>query len=138
MAIVNNSPWKFMLAQEREAVDKLKEMKAYDGTEQDYDLMKSVHTVKGQYSEILVRYGESREVVKLFVDKQTQLVYSTDADDRTLVNSFKAKGFSIKDSLNMAHEHKNGKSEFRYRRKYAKMTLGLTFKILEDRVSICK
>jgi conjugal transfer ATP-binding protein TraC len=109
MAIVNNSPWKFMLAQEREAVDKLKEMKAYDGTEQDYDLMKSVHTVKGQYSEILVRYGESREVVKLFVDKQTQLVYSTDADDRTLVNSFKAKGFSIKDSLNMAHEHKNGK-----------------------------
>ena len=51
MAIVNNSPWKFMLAQEPEAVDKLKELKAYDGTDQDYDLMKSVHTDKGHYSE---------------------------------------------------------------------------------------
>lgn len=106
VAIVNNSPWKFMLAQERETVDKLKELKAYDGTDQDYDLMKSVHTDKGHYSEILIRTGEQREIVKLFVDKKTQLVYSTDADDRELVNSFRNKGHSIKESLDLAHKYK--------------------------------
>ena len=106
MAIVNNSPWKFMLAQEPEAVDKLKELKAYDGTDQDYDLMKSVHTDKGHYSEILVRYGQSREIVKLFVDKETQLVYSTDPDDRELVDKFKSQGYSIKEALELANKEK--------------------------------
>lgn len=106
IAIVNNSPWKLMLSQEPETIDKLKELKVYDGTEQDYDLMKSVHTLKGHYSEIFIRYGESREIVKLFVDKRTQLIYSTDADDRTLINSFKDKGHSIAEAIELAYEHK--------------------------------
>lgn len=106
IAIVNNSPWKLMLAQEPETIDKLKELKAYDGTEQDYELMKSVHTDKGHYSEIFVRYEESREIVKLFVDKRTQLIYSTDADDRTLINSFKEKGYSISEAIDMAYKQR--------------------------------
>lgn len=106
IAIVNNSPWKLMLAQEPETIDKLKELKAYDGTDQDYELMKSVHTDKGHYSEIFVRYEESREIVKLFVDKRTQLIYSTDADDRTLITSFKDKGYSISEAIEMAYQHR--------------------------------
>lgn len=106
IAIVNNSPWKLMLAQEPETIDKLKEMKAYDGTEQDYTLMKSVHTRKGYYSELFVRYGEQKEIVKFFVDQKTQLVYSTDPDDRALIAKYKDQGYDIDEAIDRAYEEK--------------------------------
>lgn len=106
MAIVNNSPWKLLLAQEKEQIDKLEEMKAYDGTEQDFKLMKSVHTVKGYYSEILIRSGERSEIARLFVDGKTQLLYSTDADDRELLRKYKEAGYDIATATSMAYDEK--------------------------------
>lgn len=81
-------------------------MKAYDGTEQDYELMKSVHTRKGYYSELFVRYGEQKEIVKFFVDQKTQLVYSTDPDDRKPINKYKESGYDIEEAIDQAHEEK--------------------------------
>ena len=106
IAIVNNSPWKLLLEQEKEAIDKLEEMKAYDGTEQDFKLMKSVHTKKGYYSEILVRSGEQSEIVRLFVDGKTQMLYSTDADDRVLLRKYKEAGHDIVAATNLAYQEK--------------------------------
>ena len=104
IAIVNNSAWKFMLRQEPENIEKLRAEKAYDGSELDFELLKSVRTVKGEFSEIFIRLGSTKEIARLFVDKKSQLVYSTDPKDKSDIAAYRAKGMSIAEAINAVYE----------------------------------
>jgi len=108
-AIVTNSPWKLLMMQEPETIESLKKDKAYDATDSEFKLMKSVHTVKGQYSEILVRCEGQVEIVKLFVDRQRQLTYSTDPADRNAINNYLRKGFSRTQAIEQVYQDETGK-----------------------------
>lgn len=115
VAIVNNSAWKIMLRQEPETIEKLRDQKAFDGTELDFKLLKSVRTVKGQFSEMFIRLGGSREIVRLFVDKRSQLVFSTDPKDKSAIKAYRDQGFSLPDAIeNVFLDRTSGQKKPRY------------------------
>ncbi|MFQ3188895.1 MAG: conjugal transfer ATP-binding protein TraC [Paraglaciecola sp.] len=111
VAIVNNSAWKIMLRQEPETIEALRQEKAFDGTDLDFSLLKSVRTVKGQFSEMFIRLGNAREIVRLFVDKRSQLVFSTDPDDKSAVNAYRQQGYTMAEALNAVHNDRHGDKE---------------------------
>lgn len=108
-AIVTNSPWKMLMMQEPETIESLKKDKAYDATDSEFKLMKSVHTQKGQYSEILVRCEGQMEIVKLFVDRKRQLTYSTDPTDRNAINHYIKLGRSRSEAIESVYQDETGK-----------------------------
>lgn len=109
IAIVNNSPWKLLLMQESETVDKLQEAKAYDGSPIDFKLMKSVSKVDGAFSEILVRYKQSREICRFYADRRKQLLYSTKPSDKSRINRYREQGYSFPESIDMVYnDEQNG------------------------------
>ncbi|MBD1389413.1 TraC family protein [Neiella sp. HB171785] len=110
IAIVNNSPWKLLLHQEPETVEALQKEKAFDGSELDFQMIKSVHTNKGFYSEIYVRLGQAKEICRLFVDKRTVLMYSTDPDDRAAIAAYRQRGLSITDSIDAVLNDRKGRA----------------------------
>lgn len=84
-AIVKNSAWKLIMRQEPESIAALKDKRQIILDDYGYDLMRSVHSIPGKYSEIMVigpkelGYGVARFVT----DKFTQAAYSTKGRART-------------------------------------------------------
>lgn len=107
VAIVNNSAWKIMLRQQPETIEKLRDEKAFDGTELDFKLLKSVRTVKGEFSEMFIRLASAREVVRLFVDKRSQLVFSTDPKDKAAIKNYRAQGHSLPEAIDAVYYDRN-------------------------------
>jgi conjugal transfer ATP-binding protein TraC len=103
-AIVVNSPWKLLMMQEPETIEVLKSTKAYDASDGEFQLMKSVHTSKGVYSEIYVRCEGQQEIVKLFVDRKRQLTYSTDPKDRTAIKRYLNLGQSRAEAVDSVYK----------------------------------
>jgi conjugal transfer ATP-binding protein TraC len=99
------------LRQEPETIEALRQEKAFDGTDLDFSLLKSVRTVKGQFSEMFIRLGNAREIVRLFVDKRSQLVFSTDPDDKSAVNAYRQQGYTMAEALNAVHNDRHGDKE---------------------------
>ncbi|WP_035415819.1 TraC family protein [Ferrimonas kyonanensis] len=94
MALINNSDWRFIMGQKEDAVEALKASGKYPASDQEYELMKSVHTDKGAYSEVMIEYEGSRQICKFVVPRYRQIIYSTDPDDRTAVNDYISQGMS--------------------------------------------
>lgn len=94
-AIVNNSPWKILLAQEPETIDNLRDEKAFDATEVDFQLLKNVHTLKGVYSEMYIRLGGRREICRFYADRRKQLLYSTDPIDKNKIKRYRDEGYTF-------------------------------------------
>ncbi|ABM97146.1 F-pilin subunit assembly into extended F pili (plasmid) [Methylibium petroleiphilum PM1] len=82
-AIVANSAWQFILKQNGEAVDA-----AIDGGQFKIEpygayMLKTVHTVRGAYSEVMVKRGDnSWGILRLVVDRFTQVMFSTSGAER--------------------------------------------------------
>ena len=53
-AILANTDWKLFLGQDPSSVDKIKNTQSFTATDAQFKLMKSVHTKKGSYSEIMI------------------------------------------------------------------------------------
>lgn len=81
-AIAENTANKFLLGQTPEAVESLIKSGRLALGEGAGDLIKSVHTVKGEYSEIFVYTRGGGGIARLMVDRRTQLLYSTDPADK--------------------------------------------------------
>ena len=62
--MADNSQFKVFLRQEPEVIEKVRANKQFDGNKTDFELLKSIHTIKGQYSELYIRTGGSREVCR--------------------------------------------------------------------------
>lgn len=98
-AMADNSQFKVFLRQEPEVIEKVRENKQFDGNETDFALLKSIHTVKGEYSELYIRTGSSREVCRLFVPRYQQLMFTTDGKELAAIDRYKAQGMSIAQSI---------------------------------------
>ena len=107
-AIANNSPWKFLLRQEPEEVERLVDQKAFDATETDIKLLKSVHTNKGVYSEVFVKYQSQREICRFYADRRKQLLYSTDPADKDRIRAYREQGYTFPESIDMVYKDEMG------------------------------
>ncbi len=82
--IIFQSAFKFFLKQDAAAVESLKKSDAVLLSDYEYELMKSVNTVKGKYSEIFFLTPRGTGVGKLVVDEYLYWIYTSDANDVSL------------------------------------------------------
>ncbi|SMC28692.1 conjugal transfer ATP-binding protein TraC, partial [Desulfacinum hydrothermale DSM 13146] len=82
-AIAENSPHLLILQQRSEAIESVEHEGKIKMEPYAFRVMKELHTVKGQYSEILFHTGRGWGVGRLVVDRFTQVLYSTSGPERT-------------------------------------------------------
>jgi conjugal transfer ATP-binding protein TraC len=83
-AISENSAWQFILQQKSESIDAAIKTEKFSIDSYGANLLKSVHTSKGRYSEVMVKNGNSYGVFRLVVNRFTQVAFSTSGDERTI------------------------------------------------------
>ena len=99
-AIAENSATMMLLGQTPEAVESVKESKRLAMTDGAFNLLKTVHTVLGVYSEIFVKSKSGLGVGRLIVSEFQKLLYSTDAEDVYAIQEKRDAGMPISDAIN--------------------------------------
>lgn len=108
-AIVENSAHKWLLAQKQESVEQArKEGKLHLGGEAAFRLLQSVHTVQGEYSEILLNTPFGTGVGRLIVSEFEKLLFSTRAEDVTAIDAERAKGLPLDQAIHKVIADRKG------------------------------
>lgn len=94
VAIVQNSPFMFLLNQKGSSIAALQKEDKLDLTEGEYRFLKTVHTTAPYYSEVFVITEKGRGCGRLILDPFTQLVYSTNAKDVQAINDYVKQGLT--------------------------------------------
>lgn len=102
VAIVENSDYFFLLRQRPESIEALRKSQRLSLTDGLYDLLQSVHTDSGNYSEVFAYTPDGITIGRLVVDRFTQLLYTTKADEFVKIKEYKNQGMSLKDAINRA------------------------------------
>ncbi|AUR52097.1 type IV secretion system protein TraC [Aquella oligotrophica] len=105
-ACLTNSDWQFMLKQKEESIDQLRGDKKLSLSEWQMELIKTVKTRKGIYSDIFIKANGIGTPVRLITDKYSNLIYTTDPKDFQLVEDFKASGYAIHEAISKVLEYK--------------------------------
>lgn len=98
-AIAENSASMYLLGQTEETVDSVKNTGRLSLSEGGYNLLKSVHTVPGVYSEIFIKSNAGVGVGRLVVSPYHRLLYSTDPNDVADINAQVARGLTVTDAV---------------------------------------
>lgn len=115
IAIAENSAIKILLNQQNSAIDQLEEQKLLPLNDAGYRLLKTVHTVKGEYSEAMLITNRGIGIGRLIVNDFDKLLYSTAPDDISLIHSYREKGLNLADSIEKILADRVGiKKEERY------------------------
>ena len=99
-AIIENSDYMFLLRQRPESIEAMKKSQKVALSEGLYELLKSVHTDAGNYSEIFMYTPEGITVSRLVVDRFTQLLYTSKAEEFGEIKRYTDRGISILDAIN--------------------------------------
>ena len=98
-AIADNSAHMFLLGQRPDAIDRVVASKQLPLTGLAVELLKSVRTVPGKYSEIFILTDAGQGIARLVVDPFSQLLYSTRPDDVARIQAAKRRGLSTVDAV---------------------------------------
>jgi conjugal transfer ATP-binding protein TraC len=110
-SIAANSVYRFYLYQKSDTINTVKKNGYLDLTDQQFELLKSVRTVKGKYSEIFLQIGdEISEIVRLYAPKEMLLMYSTDPQDRQDLARYREMGLSLDEAIERVLEDRGDKS----------------------------
>ena len=99
-AIAANSAWQFILAQKEESIDA-----AIDGGQFKIEpygayMLKTVHTIRGKYSEVMVkRSGNNWGILRLVVDRFTQVTFSTAGAERDDIMAAMDRGEDVVEAI---------------------------------------
>jgi conjugal transfer ATP-binding protein TraC len=110
--ILSQSTWKLIMEQEPEEIDRIVAdgvMTKFAGDPYFNKLIKDVKTRKGEYSEILVCGEDTYEVVRLYVDRFTAALFSTEGAERNVVFELMRGGVPAVDAVNMVLGDEQGK-----------------------------
>lgn len=98
-AIYENSPHKWLLGQRGEAIESTKKEGRLDIGEHGFRLLRGVHTVKGEYSEIFMHTPYGYGVGRLIVPPITRKLFSTTASDVGRVTEMRARGMTLTQAI---------------------------------------
>lgn len=104
------SDWLIMLQQKGESIDRFieKGQKKVDAYQEK--LMKSLRTVNGRYSEMMICGDNWYAVGRLFLDPFSQILYSSKAQEYQAVHDLREKGYSLPEAIALvAKEVQRGK-----------------------------
>jgi conjugal transfer ATP-binding protein TraC len=99
-AIADNSAHTLLLAQPAHAIDQLKADHRLPMTDAGAELLKTVHTIPGAYSEILTLTDLGAGIGRLVVDPFRQLLYSTKPADVAAIRRLRDQGLSVEQAIN--------------------------------------
>lgn len=98
-AILENSPNVLLLGQKAETINQIKEQKRLDLSDGGFEVLKTVRTEKGVFSEIFVYTDRGAGVARFIVDRFRQLLYSTDANEVQALSNLMDSGMSIDQAI---------------------------------------
>ena len=98
-AIVENSAHMILLGQKPEAVEALKSERRLPLPEGGYNLLKTVHTVPGVYSELFILNEYGAGIGRLIVDPFKRLLFSTKPGDVQDIRTLRRQGLSITEAI---------------------------------------
>lgn len=105
-ACLTNSDWQFMLKQKEESIDQLKDDKKLSLSDWQMELIKTVKTRKGIYSDIFVKGNGVGTPVRLVVDPYSNLLYTTDPKDFQMIEDLKSSGCETHEAISKVLEIK--------------------------------
>ncbi len=103
-ALLANSQWFFLLAQKHESIIALQKSGKLALNEGGISMLKTVHTRKGQYSEVFVyttiNGSAAAGIGRLVVTRFWQLLYTTDPREKNLIAERENAGMSLIEAIN--------------------------------------
>jgi conjugal transfer ATP-binding protein TraC len=98
-AMIDNAAWQLILAQKAEAIDDVYDSGQLTIDAYNYHMLKTVRTVPGSHSEIMILGNGGCGIFRLTVDKFTQALYSTSGKERTQVLEDIENGVDVTESI---------------------------------------
>lgn len=95
IAVIENSAHMLLLGQKAESIAAVRRQGRLEMSEGEFKLLETVHTVPGEYSEIMVRNAFGTGVGRLVESPFNNLLYSTRATDVTALDALKRNGMSL-------------------------------------------
>ena len=99
-AIAQNSAHTLLLAQPSHGIEQLKGEHRLPLTDAGAERLKTVHTLPGCYSEIMVIGDQGAGIGRLIVDPFRQLLYSTKPADVAAIGQWRAQGLTVVEAIN--------------------------------------
>jgi conjugal transfer ATP-binding protein TraC len=99
-AIAGNSAHTLLLAKPGHAIDQLKSDHRLPMSDAGAEMLKTVHTVPGAYSEVMTLCDSGAGIGRLLVDPFRRLLYSTRPSDVAAIRHLREKGFSVEQAIN--------------------------------------
>ena len=105
-AAFENSDFTVLLEQKSSSITQLKTTKHIELTSYMEKVLKTIKTVKDKYSECLIIMPSGFVVGRLYLDRFSQLLYTTDAKEFEKIESLRQQGMSLGDALErLANEY---------------------------------
>ncbi len=98
-AIVENSANMYLLRQKADSISRLRTENKLPLSEGEFDLLKTVHTAPGHYSELYFVTEYGRGIGRLVVDPFQNLLFSTKAQDVAAVKRYRDDGLSVQEAI---------------------------------------
>ena len=108
-AIVSNSATTFMVKQKSDEIDAVERENRFPFGKWGYDLARSVKTVPGRFSEILVSTDRGMGVGRLIVSEFQQIAYSTTPAEVVAVRQMEAQGKTLAEAIHAIALQRKGK-----------------------------
>lgn len=98
-AIVANSANMYLLRQKEESIDHIRKEGYLALTPYGYELIKSVYTIPGRYSEIFFKTPFGGGVGRLYVPEPLKLLYSTKPDEVEAIRKLREQGLGLMEAI---------------------------------------
>lgn len=98
-AVAENSANLYLLGQTPEAIESVKNSGRLTLSEGGFELLRSVHTLPGVYSEIFIKARHGVGVGRLIVGDFQKLLYSTDPNDVHAINALIKQGLTLPQAI---------------------------------------
>jgi len=98
-AIVENSANMYLLGQKAEVIEGMKQDRRLPLSDGGYELLKTVHTLPGAYSEIFFITEMGSGIGRLIVDPFKRILFSTKPEDVQALKTLRLQGLSLGDAV---------------------------------------
>jgi conjugal transfer ATP-binding protein TraC len=110
-AILENSAHMLLLQQKAESIALVKKSGGLQLNDVGFRLLESVHTIPGEYSEIMIKNNEGVGVGRLVVSDFNKLLYSSKAQDVAAIRVWTDRGLNMADAINNVLLERTGRRD---------------------------
>jgi conjugal transfer ATP-binding protein TraC len=105
--MLENSDFLFLLRQRPESIEALRKNKKLLLSDYEFDLLQSVHTDTGNYSEVFIYAPMGRTIGRLTLSRFSQLLYTSKAEEFVKIEEYMKKGLSVTEAIEKVIEEEN-------------------------------